>query len=96
MAAALGVAALAALTGIAGKRDVAGEPGERTVAAYQARVSDKTVYSLDPVRAVVRKPAADGVRPLAGAAEPTGPSLYRKNIPKEQAQGEAGVPPGRN
>jgi hypothetical protein len=85
MAAALGVAALAVLTGIAGKRDVAGEPGDRTVAAYQARVSDKTVYSLDPVRAVVRKPAAAGVRPLAGAAEPAGPSLFRKNIPKEQA-----------
>jgi hypothetical protein len=85
MAAALGVAALAVLTGLAGKRDVAGQPGDRTVAAYQARVSDKTVYSLDPVRAVVRKPAAEGVRPLAGAAESAGASLFRKNIPKEQA-----------
>jgi general secretion pathway protein A len=94
MAAALGVAALAVLTGIAGKRDVADEPGDRTVAVYQARVSDKTVYSLDPVRAVARKPAAESVRPLAGAAEPTGPSLYRKNIPKEQ--GETGALPGRN
>jgi hypothetical protein len=90
------VAALAALTGIAGKRDMAGEPGDRTVAVYQARVSDKTVYSLDPVRAVVRKPAVEGVRPLAGAAEPTGPPRYRKNIPKERTEGEAGTLPGRN
>jgi general secretion pathway protein A len=96
MAAALGVAVLAALTGIAGKRDVAGEPGKRTVAAYQARVSDKTVYSLDPVRAVVRKPAAAGVRPLAGAAEPAVAPPFRKNIPKGQAGGQATALPGRD
>ncbi len=92
LAAALGVVVLAVLTGTAGKREMAPEPAERMAsAAYQARISDKTVHPLTSPNTGVWQPASAnaGTKPVASL-------MYRKSLPKEQAQDRAPVLPGRN
>jgi general secretion pathway protein A len=93
-AAVLGAAILAVLTGVSGKRDVAIEPVDR-LAAYQARISDKTVHPLEPSRTGAWQTAEASTRPLLGTKQSTLPSAFRKSIPKEQPAGEAKFPPGR-
>lgn len=93
VAVALGVAALAVLAGISGKRDLAGEPVDSTATAYQARISDKTVYPLDSSRAVTWQPGATDTEPLAGAIEP---SLFRNDNPEEQTGEPSKALPARD
>jgi hypothetical protein len=94
MVAVLGAILLAVLTGVSGKRDVAGEPIDG-LAAYQARISDKTVRPLEPWRTGAWQTAEASTRPPASAKHSTLPSAFRKSIPKEQPGGETKFLPGR-
>ncbi len=91
MAAVLGAAALAALTGVSDKRDGAGEPADR-LAAYQARILDKTVYPLAGVPQTVEA----STKPLAGPKHTNPSAGLRKNSQKELPRGETKFPPGRD
>ncbi len=82
------------MTGISGKRDVAGEPVDR-LAAYQARISDKTVHPLEPLRTGAWQTAEASARPPASAKHSTLPTAFRKSIPKEQPGEETKFLPGR-
>jgi general secretion pathway protein A len=94
MAAVLGAAVLAVLTGVSGKHDVSGEPVDR-LAAYQARISDKTVHPLEPSRAGTWQAAEASTRPPVSLKHATLPTAFRKSIPKEHAGGESKFLPGR-
>jgi general secretion pathway protein A len=94
MAAALGAIVLAIFTGMPGKRDVAGEPVDR-LAAYQARIADKTVYPLEPWRAGTLQAAEASTRPPVSAKHSSMPTAFRKSIPKEQPGGDSKFLPGR-
>jgi hypothetical protein len=94
MAAVLGAVILAVLTGVSGKRDTTGEPADR-LAAYQARISDKTVHPLEPWRTGAWQTAEASARPPVNAKQSTLPTVFRKSIPKEQPGGESKFPPGR-
>ena len=90
----LGAMLLAVFAGIPGKRDVAGEPADR-LAAYQARIADKTVHPLEPWRTGAWQAAEASTRPPVSAKHSSMPAAYRKSIPKEQPGGESKFLPGR-
>jgi general secretion pathway protein A len=85
VAAVLAVAVLAFLTGISMKRDGALDPGDRTATAYQARISDKTVYPLAASASSPWQPAAAMAGSPAGTGRPSASPLFRKSLPKEAA-----------
>jgi len=90
----LGAAVLAVLTAVSGKHDVSGEPVDR-LAAYQARIADKTVYPLEPWRAGAWQAAEASTKPPVSAKHSSMPTAFRKSIPKEQPGGESKFLPGR-
>ena len=91
----MGAVVLAVLTGVSGKRDMAVEPVDR-LAAYQARISDKTVYPLEPWRAGASHVAEASTKPPASAKHSTLPTALRKSSPKEQPRAESKFQPGRD
>ncbi len=85
VAAVLAMAVLAFLTGISMKRDGAVDPGDRTATAYQARISDKTVYPLASSASSPWQPAAAMAGSPAETGRPSASPLFRKSLPKEAA-----------
>lgn len=95
LVAALGVVALAVLTGTAALREMAPNPAERTApAAYQARISDKTVQPLASSAAGVWQPAPAIAGTASGTTKTAGPAHYRKSLPRDQAGGRSAAAPG--
>ena len=93
VAAVLAVAVVAFLTGISIKRDGAGDPGERAAAAYQARISDKTVYPLAASPSSPWQPAAAIAGSTAGTTAPSAAPPYRRSLPRETAGGQQSKAP---
>ncbi|HTZ41465.1 MAG TPA: AAA family ATPase [Syntrophales bacterium] len=94
MAAVLGAIVLAVLTGISSKRDMAGGPVDR-LAAYQARISDKTVYPLEPWKTGPTQVVEAATKPPVGAKHSNLPVGLRKGSPKEQPPAETKFLSGR-
>lgn len=94
VAAVLVVAVLAFLTGISIKRDGAGDPGERAATAYQARISDKTVYPLAASSSSPWQPAAAMAGSTAGTTAPSAAPLFRRSLPREAAGKQPKAGPG--
>ncbi len=96
VAAVLFAAVLAFLTGVSIKRDGAVDPGDRAGTAYQARISDKTVYPLAASSTSPWQPSAAMAGSTAGATAPDAAPLFRKSLLREAAGVQPKAPSGRD
>ena len=96
VAAVLVAALLALLTGISMDRDEAADPGARAAGAYQARISDETVYPLAASSTSPWQPSAAMAGSTAGASAPPTAPLFRKSLPREAAGVQPKASSGRD
>jgi hypothetical protein len=83
LAAVLFPAVLVFLTGISIKHSGVVDPGDRATTAYQARISDKTVYPLAASSSNPWQPSAAMAGPTTDVSMPSAVPLVRKSLPKD-------------
>lgn len=94
VAAAVFVAVLVILTGISIKHYGVVDPGAHAITAYQARISDKTVYPLAASSPSPWQPSAAMAGPTADVRAPSAVPLFRKSLPKEAGEVQPKVASG--